>query len=94
MALGCIPALLVSLLWDGKGWDVALGHEIPRRLRAVLRDDGRRVQGDVWSYLFVGIFAYCMQHIAYQTHTIVNALFGMALPGGRTCWSCWPSAPS
>ena len=47
MALGCIPAAACSLAPLGRqgAGDVALGHEIPRRLRAVLRDDGRRVQG-------------------------------------------------
>ncbi|MTQ96623.1 GHKL domain-containing protein [Pseudoflavonifractor sp. BIOML-A6] len=82
MALGCIPALLVSLLWDGKGlgmWLSATKYLVVFALSFVMMVAGCR--GDVWSYLFVGIFAYCMQHIAYQTHTIVNALFGMALPG-------------
>lgn len=81
MALGCIPALAVSFFWGGSGggmWLAATKYLVIFGLSFAMMVAGRR--GDLWSYLFVGIFAYCMQHIAYQTHTIINALFGMALP--------------
>lgn len=37
-------------------------------------------KGSFWSCLFSGILAYCIQHISYQTHTIIDILTGRILP--------------
>lgn len=86
LLLGMIPALIVSYFWDDWfRWDAQWGEFIyASKFLAVflcsLLAMAMAFKGDFWSYLFTGIMAYCAQHIAYQSHTIVYELTGKIMP--------------
>lgn len=75
---GCIPSLLLSLTWkyiviDGP-WGAPLIFLSIFLLSLVMPVAAFRA--DKWSYIFIGVMAYCMQHISYQVYSIFNTLAG------------------
>lgn len=46
-------------------------------------------KGRFWSYLFSGVLSYCVQHISYQTHTIIDILTGRILPQWALALIVW-----
>lgn len=41
-------------------------------------------KGDFWSYLFTGIVAYCAQHIAYQSYSLLAVILGWDMTSIQT----------
>ena len=85
LLLGIVPALVVSYFWEDLfAWDEQWGIFIQASKFLVVFLCSfpamfMAFKGDFWSYLFTGIMAYCAQHIAYQSHTIVHVLTGRIL---------------
>ncbi len=78
LIVGCIPSLLLSLTWkyiviDGP-WGAPLIFLSIFLLSLAMPVVAFRA--DVWTYIFVGVMAYCMQHIAYQVYSIFDMLAG------------------
>lgn len=86
LLLGMLPSLLVAYFWDSWfGWDAQWGMFIHASKFLVVflcsfPAMALAFKGDFWAYLFTGIMAYCAQHIAYQSHTIICLLMGELLP--------------
>ena len=84
LAAGCVPSLVLSMTWkyvviEGV-WGAPLVFLGEFLLSLVMPIAAFRA--DVWSYIFVGIMAYCMQHIAYQVNGII-----LILSGGIPLWA-------
>lgn len=86
MILGLIPAVVINHFWFDviKGSDVAfwVGFRYLMIFALSYIFIVNAYKGKLWSYLFAGIMAYCMQHIAYQTHSLFCTLFSFA----RSSW--------
>lgn len=78
LVVGCIPSLMLSLTWryiviDGP-WGaplVFLGIFLFSLAMPVAT-----FRADAWAYIFIGVMAYSVQHIAYQAYSIFNLLVG------------------
>lgn len=81
LLLGILPATAISFIWNS--W-LSLTPQEGTFLYASLfllvflcsfAMMALAFQGDFWAYLFTAIMAYCAQHIAYQSHTLLTSLF-------------------
>lgn len=78
LVAGCIPSLVLSLTWryvviDGP-WGAPLIFLSIFLLSIAMPVAAFRA--DAWAYIFIGIMAYSVQHIAYQVYSIFNLLAG------------------
>lgn len=82
LILGIIPSIAVSLVWDfipvNDIWWTSFKFLFVFASTMIMPIAAFKADG--WSYLFAGIMAYCVQHISYQTYSIIDALAGFAMP--------------
>lgn len=81
LVLGSIPSIAASLVWNyipiGGIWWTSFKFIFIFALTTIMPIAAFKADG--WSYLFVGILSYCVQHISYQTYSIIDVLSGPAL---------------
>ena len=79
---GILPSLIVSFVWQyipiHNSWFTSFKFMFVFALTMVMPVAAFKT--DKWSYLFAGIMAYCVQHIAYQTYSIIDTLSNFAMP--------------
>ena len=87
LILGAAIILAISWLWTDLMGDVnSVWLNALKFLVVFLLSAGLMYlcfKSDIWSILFAATAGYCTQHIAYQTHTIVNLLVGELPPWGQ-----------
>ena len=80
--VGALPALIVSFVWQyipvHNLWFASFKFLLIFALTMVMPVAAFKT--DSWSYLFAGIMAYCIQHIAYQSYSIIDTLSNFAMP--------------
>lgn len=74
--LGCLPSLVASLLWRYVPISGPLGGSLIFFTIFVLSMvmPILAFQADGWSYLLVGVMAYCAQHISYQMYSLFSLI--------------------
>lgn len=79
---GALPSLIVSFVWQyipiSNPWFTSFKFIFVFALTMVMPVAAFKT--DAWSYLFAGIMAYCIQHIAYQSYSIIDTLSNFAMP--------------
>lgn len=79
---GAMPSLIVSFVWQyipiSNPWFTSFKFIFVFALTMVMPVAAFKT--DAWSYLFAGIMAYCIQHIAYQSYSIIDTLANFAMP--------------
>lgn len=82
LVLGMLPSLAVSFAWYyipvHNSWFTSFKFLFVFALTMIMPVAAFKT--DAWSYLFAGIMAYCIQHIAYQTYSIIDTLSNFSMP--------------
>lgn len=82
LILGILPSLIVSIVWYYiplyNPWFISFKFLLIFALTMAMPVAAFKI--DVWSYLFAGIMSYCLQHIVYQSYSIINTLSNYAMP--------------
>ncbi|MBO4990096.1 MAG: sensor histidine kinase [Clostridia bacterium] len=83
--IGWIPALVICFYWDDFVHLLALkspmlsifvtGSKFLIVFAITFYMMMLSYKGDFWAYLFAGVMAYCIQHIAYQTYGMIEKLW-------------------
>lgn len=92
IALGAVIPVLLSLFWDDmlnvftlstRTFPLFLGMKFLVVFISFVGGIALAYDGDIWTYLTVGISAYCAQHISYQIHSIIATLCGVLPEYGK-----------
>ena len=82
LVLGAVPSVTLSIVWkfipvSGIAW---MSFKFFAVFALTMIMPVAAFKTDLWSYLFAGISSYCIQHISYQSYSIIDVLSKHLMP--------------
>ena len=82
LVLGAVPSVTLSIVWkfipvSGIAWTSFKFFAV---FALTMIMPVAAFKTDLWSYLFAGISSYCIQHISYQSYSIIDVLSKHLMP--------------